>query len=128
MSPFSFNLDFDVQMGGFPVICVGYELEDDALAIHQSSNSPREAIKSLLSIVESETRKPGSIVRYDDSYGRTHTFVCCFADLSGRTYSSKELGAIPEPSEFFGVPKMVKTRGQMERKYITSAMVNSYGA
>ncbi|SJL16531.1 uncharacterized protein ARMOST_20057 [Armillaria ostoyae] len=115
-------------MGGFPVVFIGYELEDDALDIYQSSNGPREAAKSLLRVVESETSRPASIVRYDDSKGQTHKFVCCFADLSGRTYSPKEIDAIPVPSKFFGVPKRVKTRGELERKFSPSAMVNSYGA
>ncbi|KAK0501910.1 hypothetical protein EDD18DRAFT_677007 [Armillaria luteobubalina] len=121
----------DVQveiMGGFPVVFIGYELEDDALDIYRSSNCHREAVKSLLHVVESETSRPASIVRYDDSKGQTHQFVCCFVDLSGRTYSPKEIDAIPVPSEFFGVPKRVKTRGELERKFSPSAMVNSYGA
>ncbi|KAK0431368.1 hypothetical protein EV421DRAFT_174350 [Armillaria borealis] len=127
----TFVLDFHVQieiMGGFPVVFIGYELEDDALDIYQSSNDPREAVKSLLRVVESETSRPASIVRYDDSKGQTHKFVCCFADLSGRTYSSKEIDAIRVPPEFFLVPKRVKTRGELERKFSPSAMVNSYGA
>lgn len=109
-------------MGGFPVIFIGYELEDDALVNYL----PREAVKSLLHVVESETSRPASIVRYDDLKGQTHKFICCFADLSGRTYSSKEIDAIPVPSEFFGVPKRVKTRGELERKFSPSAMVISY--
>lgn len=52
-------------MGGFPVVFIGYELEDDALDIYQSSSRPREATKSLLRVVESETSRPASIVRYD---------------------------------------------------------------
>ncbi|PBK94338.1 hypothetical protein ARMGADRAFT_1164581, partial [Armillaria gallica] len=111
-------------MGGFPVVFIGYELEDDALDI---SNSPSEAVKSLLRVVESETSRPASIVRYDDSRGQTHNFVCCFADLSGRTYSPEEIDAIPVPPGFFRVPERVKTRGaQLERKFSPSAMVNSY--
>ncbi|KAF9499533.1 hypothetical protein BDN71DRAFT_1441655 [Pleurotus eryngii] len=116
------------KMGGFPVVFIGYELEDDALDIYQSSSSLREAAKALLRVVESETSRPASIVRYDDAKGQTHKYVCCFADLSGRTYSTKEIDSIPVPTEFFRVPKRVKTRGRLERKFSSSAMVNSYGA
>ncbi len=116
-------------MGGFPVVFIGYELEDDALDIYQSSTGPTEAVKSLLRVVESETSRPASIVRYDDSQGQTHKFVCCFADLTGRTYSPKEIDAIPVPAGFFRVPERVKTRGaQLERRFSPSAIVNSYDA
>ncbi|KAF8887043.1 hypothetical protein CPB84DRAFT_1826978 [Gymnopilus junonius] len=115
-------------MGGFLIVFIGYELEDDALDIYQSSNSPREAAKSLLHVVESETSRPASIVRYDDSRGQTHKFICCFADLSGQTYSPKEIDAIPVPTEFFGMLKRVKMRGVLECKFSPSAMVNSYSA
>ncbi|KAK0186604.1 hypothetical protein F5146DRAFT_1142995 [Armillaria mellea] len=57
-----------------------------------------------------------------------HKFVCCFADFSGRTYSSREIEAIPIPPEFFRVSKRVKTKGELERKFSPSAMVNSYAA
>ncbi|KAK0214375.1 hypothetical protein IW262DRAFT_1300465 [Armillaria fumosa] len=126
---FVFNFHVQVEiMGGIPVVFIGYELEDDALDVYQSSDSPRDAVRSLLHVVESETSRPASIVRYDDSKGQTHKFVCCFADLSGRTYSSKEIDAVPVPAEFFRVPERVKTRGELERKFSPSAMVNSYDA
>ncbi|KAK0235281.1 hypothetical protein EDD85DRAFT_792137 [Armillaria nabsnona] len=115
-------------MGGFPAVFIGYKLEDDALDIYQSSNDPKDAVKSLLRVVESEKSRLASIVRYDDSKGQTHKFVCCFADLSGRAYSSKEIDAIPVPPDFFCITKRVKTRGELERKFSPSAMVNSYGA
>ncbi len=76
------SLDFHVQIGiidGFPVVFMGYELEDYALGIRQSSNDRRE-VKSLLRIVESETSRPASIVRYDDSKGQTHRFVCSITE------------------------------------------------
>ncbi|PBK97706.1 hypothetical protein ARMGADRAFT_648908 [Armillaria gallica] len=77
------SLDFHVQvgiMGGFPVFFIGYELEDYALGIYQTSGDRRDTVKSLLRIVESETSRPASIVRYDDSKGQTHRFVCSITE------------------------------------------------
>lgn len=115
-------------MGGFSVVFIVYELEDDALDVYQSSNDPKDVVKSLLRVAKSETSRPASIICYDDSKGQTHIFVCCFADLSGWTYSSKEIDAIPVAPDFFCVTKRVKTRGELERKFSPSAIVKSYGA
>ncbi|KAF8898230.1 hypothetical protein CPB84DRAFT_1847786 [Gymnopilus junonius] len=95
-----------------PVVFIGYELEGDALDIFQSSNSPRKAATSLLRAVESETSRPASIVRYDDSKGRTHKFICCFADLEP-TFQKR--------STLF----LVKTSGELERKFSPNAMVRN---
>ncbi|CAA7268903.1 unnamed protein product [Cyclocybe aegerita] len=115
-------------MGGTPVIFIGYELEEDALDIYSVADNPRGEIKSLLRIVEAKIGILVGVVRYDDLEEQTHQFVCCFVVLSGRTYSSKELGDIVVHPEFFHMPSMVKTKGEFEHKFSPSAFVDSYGA
>ncbi|KAF8959790.1 hypothetical protein BDZ97DRAFT_2060962 [Flammula alnicola] len=109
-----------------PVIFIGYELENDALDIFQSQNTPH-SIKALLQDIESETHNPASVVRYHDSDNSMHRFICCFADLRERAYTSKELDAIPIPAEFSRVPERVKTRGELRRIFAPNAMVISCG-
>ncbi|KAJ3512327.1 hypothetical protein NLJ89_g3580 [Agrocybe chaxingu] len=87
-------------MGSIPVICIGYELEEDPLDVYQSLDNPLGAVKFLLRTVESEIEKPTSIVSYDDIEGQARRFVFCFVDLRGRTYSSKELDAVAVPHSY----------------------------
>ncbi|KAF8957046.1 hypothetical protein BDZ97DRAFT_1924885 [Flammula alnicola] len=112
--------------GWLPVVFIGYELENGALDTFQSQNTP-DSIKALLHDIESEMHNPASVVRYHDSDNSTHKFICCFADLRERAYTSKELDAIPIPAEFARVPERVKTRGEIRRVFAPNAMVISYG-
>jgi len=108
-------------MGGFPIVFIGFELEKAALDTY-----PRD-FKVLLQDVEALTNNPASIVRYDDN-DCTHIFVCCFADLRQRAYSSKELEAIPIPAAFSLLPKRMSVLGgDLQRHFAPKAMVFSYG-
>ncbi|KAF8959747.1 hypothetical protein BDZ97DRAFT_1380718 [Flammula alnicola] len=112
-------------MGGFPVVFVGYELENDALDTYQPRHASRDSIDGMLRDIETETHNPASIVRYDDLDGCTHNAICCFADLRRRPYTSKELDAILVPAEFARVPDLVPTSSYLLRVFAPNAMVFS---
>jgi len=111
-------------MGGFPVVFIGYKLENNALDAYYLHSNPT---KALLHDVESLTHNPASFVRYEDNDGYTHRFVCCFVDLREGATSTRELDAIPIPAEFSRVPEQVKTNGELRRVFAPKAMVFSYG-
>ena len=119
-------------MAPLPTSLVGYRVSYEAIEQYCDLKSPlMHSNRLLVEDFESKIGIPLALVRVesdeDGGAAPDHYYICCFADYSGRPYTTEELSAVPVPSAFHQLPQLIPVEGELCRLFAPRSVVSTGG-
>ncbi|TDL21577.1 hypothetical protein BD410DRAFT_840517 [Rickenella mellea] len=126
-------------MGGMPVVIIGYEPNESAVAMYIKAHDLEatsltqgphgDAFKKLLRHFAEVTSTPITLARIEDFDSESHYYLCCFTDSEYNfTWNCEDVMRQIVPEKFSEIIAPLSTDGIVKRVFASRGFLYSYHA